>query len=128
MAAALVPEVKVIADDDGDEEATRYLDPSLGSTGGGRGPLLAPPPRFHPEDEEDDPGWLDLTDGTAFVECPDLLHTYTSLRPRPSYRDLRRAFSSRPPLSNLTQTKTLPQQCWPLQCQLVDIPFNSQCF
>ena len=86
MAAALVPEVKVIADDDGDEEAPCYLDPSLGSTGRGRGPLLAPPPRFHPEDEEDDPGWLDLTDGTAFLECPDLLHSYTSLRPRLSYR------------------------------------------
>lgn len=83
MAAALVPEVKVIADEDGDEETPRYLDPSLETAV--RGPLLAPPPRFHPEDEDDDP-WVDLGDGTPFLECPDLLSSYTSLRPRLSYR------------------------------------------
>lgn len=94
MAAALVPEVKVIPEDDGDDEVTPYLDPSslahesvLGATGlRSHGPLLAPPPRFQPEDEDDDPGWLDLTDGATYFDCPDLLHTYTTLRPRLSYR------------------------------------------
>ncbi|XP_064107957.1 uncharacterized protein LOC135216515 [Macrobrachium nipponense] len=93
MAAALVPEVKVIPEDDGDDFNATYGDPSslagsslLGATGGTHGSLLAPPPRFQPEDEDDDQGWLDLTDSTTYLECPDLLHTYTSLRPRLSYR------------------------------------------
>ncbi|XP_069951974.1 uncharacterized protein [Cherax quadricarinatus] len=95
MAAALVPEVKVIPEDDGDDDCDPpYVDPSslaahrgLGAPGSGNhGPLLAPPPRFQPEDEDDDPGWLDLTDGATYLECPDLLQPYTTLRPRLSYR------------------------------------------
>ena len=49
-------------------------------------PLLAPPPRFSPDDEEDDHAWVDLADTTCYFECPELLESYRALRPRLSYR------------------------------------------
>ena len=49
------------------------------------GPLLAPPPRITPDDD-DFHGWLDLTDQACHFECPELLESYRALRPRDSYR------------------------------------------
>ena len=51
-------------------------------------PLLAPPPRFPPEDDEDEHSWIDLADTTCYFECPELLESYRALRPRLSYRSV----------------------------------------
>ena len=51
-------------------------------------PLLAPPPLFSPEDEEDDHAWVDLADTSCYFECPELLESYRVLRPRLSYRSV----------------------------------------
>ena len=117
MATAIVPEVKVSAEDDADGDADEH-DPSIHSTTTGyhlalpinqehigiqlpssnsskfqghrklgrSPPLLAPPPRFSPEDEDDDHAWIDLVDSTTFLDCPNTLASYSSLRPRLSYR------------------------------------------
>lgn len=67
-------------------EVRRYSQPRLHQKVVRSGPLLAPPPRFPLDDEEDDLAWVDLTESACYFECPELLESYRALRPRLSYR------------------------------------------
>lgn len=104
MASAMVPEVKVFLEDADDDRGG-------GGGGGGNGDMnknlsgvdlvlipevvleaplkspqmLAPPPRFSPDDDDEESAWVDF-DSSGLLDYPELLSTYSSLRPRLSYR------------------------------------------
>ncbi|KAL7640348.1 UNVERIFIED_CONTAM: hypothetical protein RMT77_008619 [Armadillidium vulgare] len=95
MARAMVPEVKVISEEDeDDEDGNKKREESLlrndldiiheGAEPTRNPKMLAPPPRFVDDDDEEN-AWIDV-DHSGFMDYPELLATYTSLRPRLSYR------------------------------------------
>ncbi|XP_018024728.1 uncharacterized protein LOC108680426 [Hyalella azteca] len=49
-------------------------------------PFLVPPPRFSVDDDEEDHVWIEVADTSCYFECPELLQSFRSLKPRLSYR------------------------------------------
>ena len=91
MASAMVPEVKVITEDDYVEGTRNLVEGlvNLEEQAPQNPQMLAPPPRFIDDDDDDeDSNWVDCDTSSAFLlEFPEvLLSSYTSLKPRLSYR------------------------------------------